>query len=73
MAEPPCESGSEKQVATGNESSPHSSSSDETVIVGRTGSASGTIVLPSDQTIVPWPAVPGAPPGYPGDWHSFRR
>ena len=70
VAAPPCESGHEKQVATGNESFPQSTSSDDTVIAGRKGSASGTIALPSDQTTVPWPTVPGAPPGYPGDWHS---
>lgn len=71
VASPPCESGSEKQVATGSECSPQSSSSDDTVIAGRKGSASGTIAVPSTQTTVPWPAVPGAPPGYPGDWHNF--
>lgn len=72
VASPTCKSKTEKQVATGSEPSPQSSSSDDTVIAGQKGSASGTIALPSTQTTVPWPAVPGAPPGYPGDWHKLH-
>ena len=71
VASPPCESVCGKQAATGSEPSPQSSSSDDTVIAGRKGSASGTIALPSGQTSVPWPAAPGAPPGYPGGLAQF--
>ncbi|KAL3143777.1 hypothetical protein ABBQ32_003606 [Trebouxia sp. C0010 RCD-2024] len=62
-APPPCKSRSEQDVAPSD--SPQNSVSDDTVIAGRQGSSSGTIAVPSGQTI-PWPAVSGAPPGYPG-------
>ncbi len=40
--------------------------SSDTIIAGKKGSYSGTIAVPSGQAAVPWPAVTGAPPGYPG-------
>lgn len=82
VTSPPSESGSEEQVATqvpqasdtgDTDCPPQSSSSDDTVIAGRIGSSNGTIAVPSGQTTVPWPAVSGAPPGYPGDWHITSR
>ena len=66
VASPACEAGSDSQVATSNEPFTPGRSSDDTVIAGRRGSANGTIAVPSGQTTVPWPAVPGAPAGYPG-------
>lgn len=65
VSPPPCTSGCEQHVAPSE--SPRSV---DTVIAGRQGSASGTIAVPSGQTSIPWPAVPGAPPGYPGDCHT---
>ncbi len=47
-------------------STSENSSSDDTIIAGKKGSSSGTIAVPSGQAAVPWPAVTGAPPGYPG-------
>ncbi len=46
---------------------PQNDSSEDTVIAGRKGSSAGTIAVPSGQATVPWSAVTGAPPGYPGD------
>lgn len=48
------------------EPTPKNSSSNDTIIAGRKGSSSGTTAVPSGQAAVPWPAVTGAPPGYPG-------
>ena len=39
---------------------------DDVVIAGRKGCSEGTIAIPADQTPVAWPAVSGAPLGYPG-------
>ena len=39
---------------------------DDAVIIGRRGSPTGTIAVPSGQETVRWPKVSGAPPGYPG-------
>ena len=48
-------------------SAPASADSEEDVVIdGRKGSSDGTIAVPADQKPVPWPAVSGAPPGYPG-------
>lgn len=48
-------------------SAPASADSGEDVVIdGRKGSSAGTIAVPADQKPVPWPAVSGAPPGYPG-------
>ncbi|DBA75792.1 TPA: hypothetical protein ACH3X1_010200 [Trebouxia sp. C0004] len=53
------------------ESPPENTSSDDTIIAGKKGSSSGTIAVPSGQAAVPWPAVTGAPPGYPGTPHTL--
>lgn len=48
-------------------SAPASADSEEDVVIdGRKGSSAGTIAVSADQKPVPWPAVSGAPPGYPG-------
>ena len=56
----------EDPASTAQYLSSENSSSDDTIIAGKKGSSSGTIAVPSGQAAVPWPAVTGAPPGYPG-------
>ena len=49
-------------------SAPASADNQEDVVIqGRQGSPAGTIAVPADQPPIPWPAVSGAPPGYPGN------
>ena len=56
----------EDSASTAQYSKFENSSSDDTIIAGKKDSSSGTIAVPSGQAAVPWPAVTGAPPGYPG-------
>lgn len=56
---------------TGEEHAPAAANKDQDIVIeGRKGSTAGTIAVPADQTPVAWPAVPGAPPGYPGKPNS---
>lgn len=63
---PSAPSTEEGPPSTAQHSTSENSSSDDTIIAGKKGSSSGTIAVPSGQAAVPWPAVTGAPPGYPG-------
>ena len=63
----------EDSASTAQYSASENSSSDDTIIAGKKDSSSGTIAVPSGQAAVPWPAVTGAPPGYPGKQADLVR
>ena len=59
---------------TGEEQAPVAANKDQDIVIeGRKGSPAGTIAVPADQTPVAWPAVPSAPPGYPGKPNSAKH
>ena len=62
----PCTT-TDQASATASEPVSEKAMPEDTIIAGRKGSSSGTIAVPSGQAPVPWPAVTGAPAGYPGE------
>ena len=65
-------SAKEQNAAVATAQRPQNEASEDTVVAGRDGSSSSTIAVSAGQSTVPWPAVTGAPPGYPGKAASRR-